>query len=140
MSYRIYVNDIQCLGNNECPEVLINELEKQGCKFDEDGCFDNFEIKDLQGVIEALEKYIYEKEEITKKIFGTSIADYSNDFENWKSNFTYRVSNAIDCGYLFITYNFLQYIKGKYEEDYDFDKNRMVYKIKDNHQVYMSGF
>ena len=53
MSYRIYVHTKnggkrQCLGNNECPEVLVEELKKQGCEFDEDYCFSNFEIKDLQ--------------------------------------------------------------------------------------------
>ena len=48
MSYRIYVNDYQCLGNNECPQVLIDELKKQGCKFNnEDYIFENFEIKEL---------------------------------------------------------------------------------------------
>lgn len=63
MSYRIYVNHEQVLGNNECPEVLIKELEKQGCTFDEDKCFENFEIKDLQAIIEALEQYIYDTDE-----------------------------------------------------------------------------
>lgn len=54
MSYRIYVHTekdgkkYQCLGNNECPQVLMKELKKQGCKMNEDDCFYNFEIKDLQ--------------------------------------------------------------------------------------------
>jgi len=54
MSYRVYVHTrkgkdrYQCLGNNEFPQFLVKELEKQGCKIDEDDCFYNFEIKDLQ--------------------------------------------------------------------------------------------
>ena len=39
MSYRIYVNHYQCLGNNECPEVLIKELKRQGCEMDVDRLF-----------------------------------------------------------------------------------------------------
>ena len=124
MSYRIYVNHKQCLGNNECPEVLINELEKQGCKFDECGCFDNFEIKDLQAIIEALEKYIYDEEERSKRIYdGKSIADFSDRLEEWKSNFTWKISYMVECGFLFVTYNFLIYIEDDYDEYYDFDKN-----------------
>lgn len=141
MSYRIYVNHKQVLGNNECPKVLTDELKKQGCKFDEDWCFENFEIKDLQGIIEALEKYIYEMEDWTKKHYdGDSIADFSKSLDEWKTNFTYRLTYSIDCGYLFVTYNFLQYIKGDYEEDYNFEKKRMIYKIKEGHHAYMSGF
>lgn len=53
MSYRVYVHaengkEYQCLGNNELPNVLVEELKKQGCEFDENYCFDDFEIKDLQ--------------------------------------------------------------------------------------------
>lgn len=32
MSYRVYVNDYQCLGNNEFPEVLRKTLNKQRSK------------------------------------------------------------------------------------------------------------
>lgn len=47
MSYRTYVNNYQFLGNDEQSEDLIKELKKQGCKIDRDGCFRNFEIKEL---------------------------------------------------------------------------------------------
>lgn len=141
MSYRIYVNHKQVLGNNECPYILINELERQGCKFDSDKCFHDFEITDLQGIIEALEKYIYGMEEWTKEHYnGKSIADFREELEEWKSNFTYKLTYSIDCGYLFVTYNFLKYIKDDYEQDFDFEKKRMVYTIKEGHHVYMSGF
>lgn len=138
----MYVNDYQCLGNHECPQVLIDELKKQGCKFDEDYCFHDFEIKDLQGIIEALEKYIFEVDErIKKRHADDSIANYSKEFEKWKQhNYTWNVKRSVDCGYMFITYNFLEYIKDDYEDDFDFDKDRTVYKIKEGHHVYMSGF
>ena len=62
MSYGIYVNDKQCLGNGECPKVLIKALNKQGAKIykSKDYCFHDFEIKELQPIIEALEQYIFD--------------------------------------------------------------------------------
>ena len=57
MSYRIYVNKSQWLGNNEFPEEIITELKRQGAEFDEDGIF-KFQLKDLEGLLEACELYV----------------------------------------------------------------------------------
>lgn len=144
MSYRIYVNDYQCLGNNECPQVLIDELKKQGCKFNnEDYIFENFEIKELQPIIEALEQYIRDMNNwsLNKKYKPCSIADFSNVFdesEKYGNGLTWKIEEYLECGYLFVTINFLKAIKDDYEEDYSGD--RIIYKIKEGHHVYMSGY
>ena len=141
MSYRIYVNDYQCLGNNEYPKVLIDELKRQGCKMDEDGCFHDFEIKELQPIIEALEKYIIDMNNwaLNKKYNPGSIADFSDLFSKPGSNgLTWNVQYRIACGYLFVTVNFLNAIKDDYEEDYS--RERIIYKIKEGHHIYMSGY
>ena len=145
MSYRIYVNDYQCLGNNECPKVLIDELKRQGCEMNSDYCFHEFEIKELQPIIEALEQYIKDMNEwaLNKKYKPSSIADFSDVFEEKNRNgLTFKIQEYLECGYLFVTVNFLKAIKDDYEEDIDFDKeeNRIIYRIKEGHHIYMSGF
>ena len=147
MSYRIYVNNYQCLGNNECPKVLIEELKRQGCEMNEDNCFHDFEIKELQPIIEALEQYIRDMNEwaLNKKYKPSSIADFSNVFdesEKYGNGLTWKIQEYLECGYLFVTVNFLKAIKDDYEEDFDFEnkEHRIVYKIKEGHHIYMSGF
>lgn len=142
MSYRIYVNNYQCLGNNEFPEVLRKALNKQGAKIypSNDFIFHDFEIKELQPIIEALEQYIFEIDErISKRHNGVGLGDFTEKFQKWKQrNYTDEVQNMIEFGYMFITVNFLNAIKDDYEIDYSGDK--IIYKIKEGHHVYMSGF
>lgn len=138
MSYRIYVNHYQCLGNHECPEVLIKELERQGCKMDEDDCFHDFEIKELQPIIKALEEYIFQIHDSREN----GIGNFNSDIDKWRKNgnYTQEIFDSIECGYMFITYNFLNAIEGKYEKEVDYSKNRIIYKIKEGQHIYMSGF
>lgn len=142
MSYRIYVNNYQCLGNNEFPEVLRKALNKQGAKIypSNDFIFHDFEIKELQPIIEALEQYIFEIDErISKRHNGVGLGDFTEKFQKWKQrNYTDEVQNMIEFGYMFITVNFLNAIKDDYEIDYSGDK--IIYKIKEGHHIYMSGF
>lgn len=147
MSYRIYVNNYQCLGNNECPKVLIDELKRQGCEIDEDYCFHDFEIKELEPIIEALEQYIVDTNNwaLNKKYNSGSIADFSDIFERHKkygNGLTWSIQEQLEYGYLFVTVNFLKAIQGDYEEDMDYEnkEHRIVYKIKECHHIYMSGF
>ena len=144
MSYRIYVNNYQCLGNGEFPEVLRKALNKQGAKIypSNDFIFHNFEIKELQPIIEALEQYIFEIDErISKRHNGIGLGDYTEEFQKWKQkDYTYQVENMIEFGYMFITVNFLKQIEGDYEKDIDWDNNKIIYKIKEGHHIYMSGF
>lgn len=62
MSYRIYASigsrEIQLFGNNEYPKHFLEELKNQGCKIDEEYCFNKFKIKSLPPIIKAIEKDI----------------------------------------------------------------------------------
>lgn len=141
MSYRIYVNDFQCLGNNVCPQVLIEELKKQGCEIDADNCFENFEIKEIQPIIEALEKYVFSvyEEKIRR---GINICDFQKEFEQYKNSkfFTNYMEVLADTAYIFTTTNFLRYIKDDVEEIWNEENAKIEYKIKKGHSVSMSGF
>ena len=148
MSYRIYVNDYQCLGNNECPAVLLDELKRQGCEIDEDCCFDGFEIKELQPIIEALEQYIKNTNNwfLNRKYEPNSIADFSDilaeEKEKYGNGLTWRLQEIAEYGYLFVSVNFLKAIKDDYEEYFDRDdkERRIKYRIKEGHHIYMSAY
>lgn len=58
MSYRTYINGHEWLGNNEYSKEIFEELKRQGCHFDEEKCVYDFEVKDLDGLVKATEKYI----------------------------------------------------------------------------------
>lgn len=73
MSNRFYVNDVQIFGNNEMFANTYAELERQGAKWTEDGTFDAIEIKDPQGLMDAVEKdsLEYLKEVLTKNCWSS---------------------------------------------------------------------
>lgn len=79
----------------------------------------------------------------TNDRFNGEIADYSSIFksEDYRKNLTWRITHIVDCGYMFVTYNFLKYIgEENYETDWDYENRRETYKIADGKHVYMSGF
>ena len=58
MSYRTYINGHEWLGNNEMYDEIYEELKRQGCPFDKEGCVGGyrenpFEVKDLNGLVMA---------------------------------------------------------------------------------------
>ena len=65
MSYKTWVNDYQIFGNNDYSEELINELKRQGMNEPDDDFIYSFEIKDINPVIKAVEKYL--EQEIEKR-------------------------------------------------------------------------
>lgn len=77
---------------------------------------------------------------VYKNNYG-SIADFKTILdENKNKNLTYKISNLVECGYMFVTYNFLKAIDEDYKTEWDFDKKREIYKIKEGHHIYMSGY
>lgn len=78
---------------------------------------------------------------LKKQYKPKSIADFSNIFdedEKYGNGLTWRIQEYLECGYLFITVNFLKAIKDDYEEVCSTD--RITYKIKEGHHIYMSGY
>ena len=142
MSYRIwgYKEDGSCyqiFGNNEYPEEFIKELEKQGCEIDEDGCFSRFEVKEVQPLIDAMNLYMISQEKCNKKHNLNSIFDLSKNFNiEDDNNFPLYadIELLIDCGYMFVVHNFLQFFK-----DELYKVGLYNYKIKDNCKIMISG-
>lgn len=116
MAYRTYINGHEWLGNNEMYDEIYQELVRQGCPFDEDGCvFDEpFEVKDLDGLIKACEKVIVKKCESNKKV-----ADFNDTITNIKkygNDLTYILQEIQSNAYIFISVNLLKYIGEKFKD------------------------
>lgn len=80
MSNRFYVNKVQIFGNNEMFGCTYEELKKQGAEWTEDGTFYEIEIKDPQGLIEAVDNdsLEYLKKVCTKSVWDEKLEKYVN--------------------------------------------------------------
>ena len=89
MAYRTYINGHEWLGNNEMYDEIYQELVRQGCHFDEDGCvIDPFEVKDLDGLLKACEKVIIR---LVQKDAG--IANFNSTIDN-------AIASNVDLTYI----------------------------------------
>lgn len=117
MSYRTYINGHEWLGNNNMYEEIYQELVRQGCPFDEDGCVvEPFEVKDLDGLVKACEKVIVKLVENNKAVANfnetiTNIKKYGNDL-------TLTLQELQNNAYIFISANLLNYV-GEYLKEWE---------------------
>lgn len=149
MSYRMYVKPslrragYQFLGNNVCPDGLMEELIRQGCKPDEDGCFKSFKVKEVQPIIEILEKYImnvyewYKDENVNIFDFSDMIERIYSDKSN---NLTSSISSGMDTWIMLASANFVKAIEDNLVRVYDREKNKIVYKIKEGKNVWITAY
>ncbi len=160
MAYRTYVGtiekgEIQILGNNEFYQPLINELKRQGYKI-EDSCygieFDSNSdvvdtctaIKEIQPIIDILEQYIWDKDKEMKNYFKDvrHKVDIFNlrPNKNFDKDFTARMIDLQENGYIFATANLVNYLKDNLERKYDREKKKIVYKIKEDKEVWFRAY
>ncbi len=139
MSYRTYINGNEWLGNNEGPQVILDELKKQGCPFSEDYCtWDKekeevveFEIKDLDALVKATEQAILD---LLK--YRPEMADFNDSIEFWNKagNLTYGLTELRENAYIFWSSRLLDFVgKDNYTKSRKKIKNGdyvMVYKLK----------
>ena len=110
MSYKTWVNDYQIFGNNDYSEELINELKRQGMNEPDDDFIYSFEIKDINPVIKAVDKYI-EKEIEKREKRGVNMYDFS-DYYNLigKEPLYLSMQDLIKYGIIFQSYNLVDYL------------------------------
>ena len=147
MAYRTYVGttgkeDIQILGNNEYYQPFVDELVKQGINVDDDGCYgfkENSVIKDIQPFINILEQYIWDKDKETKT-YNTDIFNLRPGEKTLIKDFTFRMRELKENGYIFVSANLVDYLKENIAMKYDIKKHKYIYKIKDGKQVWFSAY
>ena len=115
MAYRTYINGHEWLGNNVLHEEIYDELKRQGCPFDQDGCVENFEVTDLDGLVKACEKVIIRKTQEDKRVadFNHTIEECVKINEQGPSaafDLTETLHKVQSCGYIFISAQLLNYI------------------------------
>ena len=148
MAYRTYVgttgkDSIQILGNNEFYQPFINELIKQGVEVDEDGCYgleESSVIKDIQPFVDILEQYILAKDKEVKKIFKKDIFNLRPEHPEQEKDFTFRMRQLKENGYIFVTANLIDYLKDNLDIKYDFEKRKFIYKIKEGKEVWFDAY
>lgn len=149
MSLRTYINGNEWLGNNILPDVIKEELIRQGCKFDNGLVCDKFEVKDLDGLVKATEKYIMDLYEEDK-----CVADFEEEVELSVYRETKEGSVGIltfDClklqqyAYIFTSASLLNYVGKAHKQwdiDYDFEKHnvRLKYKLINDGKCYFQFY
>lgn len=150
MAYRTYVgttgkDSIQILGNNEGYGPLFDELKRQKFKIDQDGCYRG-KVKEIQPIIDILEKYIWDKDEQIKKWkerYGAK-ADIFNlrptETELECGGLTYQMIEHQRNAYIFVTANLVNYLEDNLDEVYDSERNEFVYEIKEGKEVWFEAY
>ena len=129
MSFRTYINGNEWLGNNNFPQIIFEELKRQGCPFDKEGCcLDGFEVPDFDGLVKAAEKYIVAKCENNAKV-----ADFNETIERYKDCcLTENIKELQDRAYIFVSVNLLKYVgEGNYTKSFKkIAENKWNYEYK----------
>lgn len=148
MSYRIHATNYQdrgkrpeggishqVYGNNEFPTEVHDYLEDKGCKFDEDDCFYDFEITDIQEFLEAM----------LKAHEGYMENDTYWDFKPTRTIETPEdlISHCwmkIELSYAFIVYNFYDTFRKEIKLVWDDEEKREKYILNEGCRIFLSGF
>lgn len=154
MSFRMYVTRtdgkiMQIFGNNDVPSEIIDELHKQGLPEFED-CFDEFEIKELQPVVDVMKNDLvtrfnwYEENKESYQLLNekdiNSLFDFTNKITDTNglidvSHLYIRTRAIIENSWLFHFYNFIEFLKA----DIDWKKSKVskdLYVLKDDAHVF----
>lgn len=144
MAYRTYVgttgkDTIQILGNNVSYKPLLDEFKRQGVKMI-DECFFDGKIKELQPIIDILEKYIMEESEWAKKR-KYDIFDMTPSEDRLKNmGLTLSMMELQENAYIFTTANLIKYLGDNVEQEYDTKQERFIFKIKEGKEVYFEAY
>ena len=125
MAYRTYINDHEWLGNNEYSKEIFEELERQGCKFDNEECWvkEPFEVKDLDGLVKAVERHLmhlYNTRPRQLDSLGIFANVENGDNRGYtEDQLTLRLQEFSNYGYLFYSVKLLEY-GGEEGKDWEF--------------------
>jgi hypothetical protein len=151
MSYRITAHDYelgeeydgkgkishQIYGNNCFPIKLRDYLVSQKVAFDSDDCFKDYDVTDLQGLLDVmLEIHKEEVEDDSYWDFKPGVRYHTDTVDGLISYLNYRLDVAI----VLVMYNFYKAFEGSIESYWDDQSNGAKYKIKDGMKIYLSGF
>lgn len=151
MSYRITARDYelhedysgegkiyhQIYGNNESPRLLNEYLKEKGVEIDGDGCFRDFDIKDIQEFLELMVKIQDDLvEDDTWYDFKPMPHMKTDNPDRMISYWNYK----LDAATVLIVYNFYKAFESLLDTEWDNSIGGVRYKIKEGKHIYLSGF
>jgi hypothetical protein len=154
MSYRIYVNNHQLFGNNDCPNKWIEFIKSQGIEVSEDGMYKG-EIKDFMECLNTVEDIVFDMNKKIQNYNESLNDDCKNILErqelfdlsnliNDESSLLFSLQNLVSNGYLFLPYQLYEICKDKievkYKMDEEQDKVKRIYTIKEGEHIYTSAY
>lgn len=138
MSDRLKLRDedgkwLQVFGNNEYPNNLLEWVNKKGGEVDEDGCFRDFEVKDLQGFLEQIILYL---QELPFDVYDLRFDNEYNKERKWDIfTMVERYRNSYLAEIPTILDKFSNVIERRFDEGKGF-----VYEIKEGKKLYLSRY
>ena len=150
MSYRIWASNHkdaeienqdrkshQVYGNNEFPKEVRDYLISKGCKMDQDDCFHDFEIENLQEFLEAM------VEAHKNYVEDDSYWDFKPS-ARWDVSTPYGLISycdmKVDNAYVFLVYAFYKTFEDMFKWQYDKDNRKDYFVYKDDRRIYLSGY
>lgn len=142
MSYRTYIgttgkDSVQILGNNECYKPFIEQLQKYGYEVNDEGIYYAKPIKELQPLIDILEQYILDKRKHIKNIYKKDIFNLKPKDMN---NLTFDLMELQENAYIFTTSNIIKYLEDNIDIDYDIERKKYVFKLKEGKEIWFEAF
>ena len=142
MSYRTYIgttgkDSIQILGNNEYYKPFIEQLQKYGYEVNDEGIYYAKPIKELQPLIDILEQYILDKRKHIKNIYKKDIFNLKPKDMN---NLTFDLMELQENAYIFTTSNIIKYLEDNIDIDYDIERKKYVFKLKEGKEIWFEAF
>ena len=146
MSFRITARDYkdgeergtyhQVYGNHDFPSKLKDYLLSKGVTLDSDDCFYDYDIEDVQGLLDVM-----------LEIHDEQVEDDS--YWDFKPGARYKVDTPddlisyidykFDAAIVLIMYNFYKAFESSIESYWDEAAHAPKYKIKDGKHIYLSG-
>lgn len=127
----------QVYGNNESPWLLEEYLKSKGVEFDGDGCFKNYEVTDIQELLEVMLKIHNEQIEDDSFWDFKPTAPYKTDTVDGLMSYWWL---KLDSARVLVMYNFFDAFRDYIQTYWDDEDNIAKYKLNGKGKIYLSGF
>lgn len=75
-----------------------------------------------------------------KKYLKKDIFNLRPEPPEQEKDFTFRMRELKENGYIFVTANLIDYLKDNLDIKYDFEKRKSIYKIKEGKEVWFDAY
>ena len=145
MSTRLTIQNIdgyemQVFGNNDVPNEIIKELERQGLEFTQDTEYSprKWSIREIQPIVDIVKNRFYKMLKVNKKVVDFSNYFYEKDGSILKKkediNLLLSTSLILNNSYLFELHNLIEFLR----DDIDWTKSSTIderFELKEDANV-----